>query len=181
MFKGSFSFGAWRNAICTALFMLSTTGFAASSDILMSYERTHDMLATKDNFSVTLYEDGVALVHYPEYMTNAGDYMVELSPSEVQQLRLLVEHPLVQGFNRDEAKSQKRAIDAASQEMFEISDDSYSNFEFHTAGESKSIRWANLSIDADRYPEIGVFRKLTEIEAELLTLDQHPTATAVVD
>jgi len=181
MFKGSLSFGAWRNAIGTALFMLSTTSFAASSDILLSYELTHDMLPTQDNFTVTLYEDGVALVHYPEYMTNSGDYMVELSPSEVQQLRLLVEHPLVKGFNRNEAKSQKRAIDAASQELFEISDDSYSNFEFHTSGESRSVRWANLPIDADRYPEIGAFRKLAEIEAELLKLDQHPTASAVAD
>jgi hypothetical protein len=68
-----------------------------------------------------------------------------------------------------------------SQELFSISDDSYSNFEIHTPGARKSVRWANLSIDADRYPEIGVFLKLAEIEAELLQLDQHPTATMVVE
>ncbi len=181
MLRGSFSTGAWRNVVGAALFLISTTGFAASANVLLSYELTHDMLRTPDNFTVTLYEDGVAVVHYPEYMTNSGDYTVELSPTEVQQLRLLLEHPLVQGFNPGEARSQKQAIDSASQELFEISDDSYSSFEFHTPGASKSIRWANLSIDADRYPEIGVFRKLAEIEAELLQLDQHPTATAVVD
>ena len=65
--------------------------------------------------------------------------------------------------------------------MFEISDDSWSNFEFHTSRESKSIRWENLSIDSERYTEIGVFRKLAEIEEKLLHLDQHPTAEAVVD
>ena len=149
--------------------------------MLLSYELTHDMLRTPDNFSVTVYEDGVTLVHYPEYMVSAGDYMVELSPSEVQEIRLLTEHPLVQGFNAKAAKAEKKAIDAQSGELFAISDDSWSNFEFHAPGAAKSIRWANLAVDADRYPEIGVFRKLAEIEADLLQLDQHPTATPVVD
>lgn len=181
MIKGYFSPRAWRFAILTALFFLSASGFAASPQKLLSYELTHDMLKTPDTLSVTVYEDGIALVHYPEHMTRAGDYVVELSPAEVQRLRLLTEHPLVQGFSPGQARVQKKDIDAQSPELFAISDDSHSNFEIHTPGASKSIRWANLSIDADRYPEIGVFRKLAEIEAELLQLDQHPTATAVVD
>jgi len=172
---------AWLKAISIALFLLSTTGYAAPPGLMLSYELTHDMLPTPDHFSVTVYEDGVALVHYPEYMEKAGDYTVELSASEVQELRLLLEHPLVQGFNPGQLKAQKKDIDAQSDELFAISDDSYSNFEVHTPGTEKSIRWANLSIDADRYQEIGVFRKLAEIEAELLLLDQHPTASAVVD
>ncbi len=181
MSKGFRSPGAWLSAVGFALFLLSTTAFAAPPGLMLSYKLTHDMLRTPDNFSVSVYEDGVALVHYPEYMEKAGDYSVELSASEVQQLRLLLEHPLVQGFNPGQARAQKKDIDAQSQELFAISDDSYSNFEVHTPGAAKSIRWANLSIDADRYPEIGVFRKLAEIEAELLSLDQHPTAKAVVE
>ena len=111
----------------------------------------------------------------------AGDYTVELSKSEVQQIRLLLEHPLVQGFNPGQARAQKQDIDAQSGELFEISDDSWSNFDVHTSGAKKSIRWANVSIDDRRYPEIGVFRKLAEIEAELLQLDEHPTARVVVE
>ena len=106
---------------------------------------------------------------------------MQLTASEVQEIRLLLEHPLVQNFDPGQARAQKKAIDAQSQELFAISDDSYSNFEVHTPGAEKSIRWANLSIDTRRYPEIGVFRKLAEIEAELRQLDQHPTAVAVVD
>lgn len=181
MKKGSFLRRVWRTATVCSLFLLSTSGFAASPQMLLSYELTHDMLRTPDNFSVTVYDDGVALVHYPDYMTNAGDYTVELSPSEVQQIRLLTEDPLVRGFDPAQAKAEKRAVDAQSAELFAISDDSWSNFEIHTPGAKKSIRWANLSIDADRYPTIGVFRKLADIEADLLQLDQHPTATAVVD
>jgi hypothetical protein len=172
---------AWRIAMISALFLFPTAGFAGSPQMMLSYELSHDMLNMPDKFSVTVYEDGIALVHYPEYMTKAGDYTVELTPSEVQRIRLLTEHPLVQGFSPGQARAQKADIDAQSQELFSISDDSYSNFEIHTPGARKSIRWANLSIDADRYPDIGVFRKLAEIEAELLQLDQHPTATAVVD
>jgi hypothetical protein len=181
MKKGFFVHRAWRCVSIAALLLLSTIGYATPPEELLSYELTHDMLRTADRFSVTVYEDGLALVHYPEYMVKAGDYTVELTPSEVQQLRLLVEHPLVQGFNPSEARAQKQAIDAESQALFEISDDSYSNFEFFEPGARKSIRWANLSIDADRYPAIGAFRRLADIEAQLLQLDQHPTASAVVD
>ena len=181
MSKGFRSPRVWLKAVSIALFLLSTTGYAAPPGLMLSYELTHDMLRVPDVFSVSVYEDGVALVHYPEYMEKAGDYTVQLSASEVQQVRLLLEHPLVQGFNPGQAKQQKKAIDDQSQELFAISDDSYSNFEIHTPGAEKSIRWANLSIDNRRYPEIGVFRKLAEIEADLLQLDQHPTAVVVVD
>jgi len=181
MFKGFCSHRAWRNAIGITLILFSITGYSASPGLMLSYELKHDMLRTPDNFSVTVYEDGVALVHYPEYMVKAGDFVVELSPSEVQQLRLLTEHPLVQGFNPGQARAKKLDIDAQSQDLFAISDDSHSNFEFHLPGAKKQIRWANLSVDADRYPEIGVFRKLADIEAELRQLDQHPTARAAVE
>lgn len=181
MSKGFRSPRVWLKAVVFALFLLSTTGYAAPPGLMLSYEQTHDMLPVPDHFSISVYEDGVALVHYPEYMEKAGDYTVQLTASEVQQLRLLLEHPLVQGFNPGQAKQQKKAIDDQSRELFAISDDSYSNFEIYTPGAEKSIRWANLSIDMKRYPEIGVFRKLAEIEAELLQLDQHPTAVAVVD
>lgn len=181
MRKGFCSRRAWLNAICTVLFLFSTTGFAASPGLMLSYELTHDMLRVPDHFSVSVYEDGVALVHYPDYMDKAGDYQVELTPAEVQQIRLLLEHPLVQGFNPGQAKVKKKDIDAQSLELFAISDDSWSNFEVHTPGNEKSIRWANVSIDAERYKEIGVFRKLADIEAQLLQLDQHPTAVAVAD
>ena len=171
----------WLKAAAIALLLLSTSVQAAPPGLMLSYELTHDMLRTTDNFSVSIYEDGVALVHYPEYMDKAGDYAVELSPSEVQEIRLLLEHPLVQGFEPGQAKARKKAIDDQLPEAFAISDDSYSNFELHSTGTEKRIRWANLAVDAERYPEIGVFRKLADVEADLLQLDQHPTARAVQD
>ena len=181
MSKGFCSCRGWLKAIITTLFLLSTTVQAAPPELMLTYELTNDMVRMPDTFSVTVYDDGLALVHYPEYMDKAGDYTVELSPSEVQKLRLLLEHPLVQGFNPGQSKAKKKDIDDQSQELFAISDDSWSNFEVHTPGARKSIRWANLSVDAGRYPEICVFRKLAEVEAELLQLDQHPTAKAVVE
>ena len=181
MKKGICMRRSWLSAIGTGLFLLSTTVYAASPVPMLTYELTHDMLPTPDNFSVTLYEDGIALVHYPGYMQQAGDYSVELSPAEVQEMRLLLEHPLVQGFDPGQEKSRKKGIDSQSDELFSVSDDSYSSFEINASGNGKHIRWANLAIDADRYPEIGVFRKLADIEAELLQLDQHPTARLVVD
>jgi len=168
-------------ASCSALVLLSASAFAARPGMMLGYELSNDLLRTPDHFSVTVYEDGVALVHFPEYMEKAGDYTVQLSPSEVQQLRLALEHPLVQGFNPAVVKAEKQAIDAQSDELFAISDDTWSNFEIDLNGEKKSIRWANLPIEANRYPEIGVFRKLADIQAEMLHLDEHPTAERLAD
>lgn len=166
---------------CLALFVLavSVSVSATPPGLMLSYRVTHDLLRTTDHFSVSVYEDGLALVHYPDYMEQAGDYSVQLSASELQALRLLLEHPLVQGFDPGQAAAEKRRIDAGSPELFAISDDSWSHFEIRSAAGARSIRWANLEIDEDRYPDVGVFRKLAEIERELRQLDQHPTATAV--
>ena len=84
MSKGFCSCRVWLKAMCFALLLFCTTGFASSQEMMLSYELTHDMLRTPDNFSVSVYEDGVALVHYPDYMEKAGDYQVELIPSELQ-------------------------------------------------------------------------------------------------
>ena len=164
-----------------ALHFVSISAFAARPGMMLTYELSNDLLRTTDHFSVTVYEDGVALVHYPEYMVKAGDYTVQLSPSEVKQLRLALEHPLVQGFNPAAIKAQKRAIDAQSDELFAISDDTWSDFEIELNGARKRIRWANLPIEASRYPDIGVFRRLADIEAELLQLDEHPMAERLAD
>ena len=178
MQRGFFSH---RNVLgaCLALFVSVASVSASPPGLVLSYRISHDLLRTTDHFSVSVYEDGLALVHYPAYMERAGDYSVQLSAAELQGLRLLLEHPLVQGFEPGEAAAEKRRIDAQSQELFAISDDSWSHFEFRGAAGVKSIRWANLAIDADRYPDIGVLRKLAEIEEDLRQLDQHPTATAV--
>jgi hypothetical protein len=164
-----------------ALHFVSISAFAARPGMMLTYELSNDLLRTTDHFSVTVYEDGVALVHYPEYMVKAGDYTVQLSPSEVKQLRLALEHPLVQGFNPAAVRAQKRAIDAQSDELFAISDDTWSDFEIELNGARKRIRWANLPIEASRYPDIGVFRRLADIEAELLQLDEHPMAERLAD
>lgn len=175
----------WRGAmLCAgvcAFLVFSVSAFAARPGTMLEYELTHDLLRTSDHFSVTVYEDGVALVHYPEYMDKAGDYTVQLSPPEVKQLRLALEHPLVQGFNPAAVKAQKKTLDEQTGELFAVSDDSWANFEIKRGNTKQRIRWANLPIEARRYPEIGVFKRLAELQADLLQLDQHPTAQAVAD
>jgi hypothetical protein len=169
------------NTGCIALLLLFAIPLAAQPGPMLFYQLTHDMLRTSDHFSVTMYDDGVALVHYPVHMEMAGDYTVQLSPSEVQAIRLLLEHPLVQDFDPGQVGADKRHIDEQSEELFSISDDSYSNFDIGIPGAEKSVRLANLEVDADRYPEIGVFRKLADIEAELLQLAEHPTVELVAE
>jgi len=179
--KGFFRLLSALTTFCASiLFMFSVPGWAQTTPML-TYEIRHELLVSPDRYSVTVYQDGLALVHYPEFMEKAGDYSVQLRPNEIQMFRLLLEHPLVQGFNAAEVRAQKESIEAQSQEMFHISDDSHSDFSINTNGKSKNIRWANLEIDTRRFPGIGVLKKLAEIEAYLQNLDQHPTAQRVED
>ena len=152
---------------------------AQQSAPVMHFQISHALLASPDHFSVAVYEDGMALVHYPEAMQNAGDYAVQLTPSEVQKIRLLMGHPLVTGFDPEEIKKLKTAIEEQSDEIFFISDDSISSFDFRPGKTSQRIRLVNLDADARRYPQIGIFRKLADFQAELHQLHQHPTARPV--
>ena len=159
----------------------------AQTEPILTYRSTHDLLPTDDVHWVEVYEDGTALVHYPVYMKKAGDYAVQLRPNEVQQIRLLLEHPLVWKFDREKLIAEKKRIDAQSTELFAISDNTYSEFEINlpvqpknnASNKSQKIRWANVRIDAERYPGMGIFRKLADIQDSLRELDQHPTAQRV--
>ena len=172
----SLNTGRWVRLL---LLMLSAP-VLAEPQLLLFYESTHDLTPQDDTYWVEVYQDGTALVHYPIYMKKAGDYVVRLSPAEVQQIRVALEHPLVKGFNAQQINQQKKALDAQSVVLSHISDNSYANFEIPNSdaatGERQQIRWANLQSDAANYPGIGVSRKLADIEARLLDLGQHPTA-----
>lgn len=159
--------------------LLSGLVWAQQSTPILHYEISHALLASPDHFSVAVYEDGMALVHYPEAMLNAGDYSVQLTPSEVQKIRLLMEHPLVTGFDPAKVKKQKTVVDEQSGEIFFISDDSTSEFDFRPGKINQRIRLVNLDDDARRYPKIGIFKKLAQFQAELHQLHQHPTARRV--
>ena len=177
MRKRIFRFTPLLTTLVSGVFsLLSGLVWAQQSTPIMHYEISHALLASPDHFSVAVYEDGMALVHYPEAMQNAGDYSVQLTPSEVQKIRLLMEHPLVTGFDPAEIKKQKAAVDEQSDEVFYISDDSISDFDFRPGKKNQRLRLVNLEADARRYPGIGIFRKLAEFQAELHQLHLHPTA-----
>jgi hypothetical protein len=155
---------------------------SAWAEPILFYQASHDLTPNDDSFWVEVHADGTALVHYPDYMKKAGDYSVQLSPAEVQQIRLLLEHPLVQDFDHGLIERQKKNFDDQATELFAISDNTYAEFEINASGQAAAgqrIRWANLRQDAERYPQIGVLRKLAEIEAGLLRLDEHPSAQRV--
>ncbi len=168
--------------ICMSVLLFFPLQAPAQSKPILFYQNTHDLTPGDDTFRVEVHENGTALVHYPSYMKSAGDYYVQLSPSEIQQLRLVLEHPLVQSFDEGQVNVQKKNIDAQSAELFVVSDNSYAEFEIDIQdqdADGKHIRWTNLHIDAERYPQIGVLRKLADIEASLLQLDEHPTAERI--
>ena len=157
---------------------------AAQAEPVLTFKSTHDLLPADDIHWVEFYEDGTVLIHYPVYMKKAGDYVVQLSADEILDILRLLVDPLVLNFDREQVEAEKEEIDAESPVVYAISDNSYSEFEISLRINGSSvlvtsdqlIRWANLNLDKDRYPEIEVLGILAEIEAILMSLADHPAA-----
>ena len=146
-----------------------------SSEPVLVYEASHEMLAESDNLKIEIYSDGHATLHYPDYMVNAGDYQVQLSPGEFQRLINTLDTPAIQSFNKKALGLQKKEQDQASETITFVSDASYSSFEISRNDENgnknqQNIKWPRLHHDAKKYPGIVAINKLAEVESVLLDL-----------
>ena len=156
----------------------------AEAGLILSYQVEHDLLAAADMYRIDVYEDGSVSIHYPDFMKKAGDYSVQLSPSELQRLKRLLDSPSVQGFDANDVASQKNAR-AFQSTLTATSDASYSTFEIvlpessaargSAADNRKQISWPQLQLDAVANPAVFVLQELAEIETFLNALTEHPS------
>ena len=59
----------------------------SSADLVLEYGHIHHMLAEQDSLPLLrIYADGLVKVHYPAYMSRAGDYELLLSRAELMTL-----------------------------------------------------------------------------------------------
>lgn len=163
------------------LFCISTQVWAqnevdlSSSEPVLVYGTSHEMLAESDNLKIEIYSDGNALLHYPDYMVNAGDYQVQLSIGKFQRLINTLDTPAIQSFNKKALGLQKKAQDQDSETITFVSDASYSSFEISRNDEDgnknlQKINWPHLHHDAKKFPGIEAINKLAEVESVLLGL-----------
>ena len=139
--------------------------------------------------SVRVHGDGYVVVHYPRYMKRAGDYALQLSPQEMDNLmRSLVADRKIIEFDETATRRSKRDTALALQEgsrskLFAVLDDSTTVIELRMdrykpasgSGQEifnvdKKISWYGLRSDARQYPNIEAIQNLAAVRQELVSI-----------
>ena len=160
--------------------------------VVVEYTQTLDMILDADpEPQLRIYGDGRVLVHYPAYMKRAGDYEMQLTDAELQQLLNSLEQKGILKFNRSKVlqlKSQSAARIAASSGNKIVttrSDDSRTriniNLDAYTSVLSsvpqldirQEVKWKNLRWDAQEFPDVTELKNAAAAEQVLRDLLTH--------
>jgi hypothetical protein len=169
-----------RSALCTR-FALVATGLLVGSTIFAGVDSPHERGAAVIAYtqritqiddpdpgpSLEVYGDGRVAVHYPYYMTRAGEYALLLAPGELDRLLRSVSAKGVLEFDEASVKRQQEAIGAQRRERIVAFDAATSVIEARLGAVEKRISWYGLGADAASYPEIEALQKLAEFERQL--------------
>ena len=179
----------------------ATFEFAAESDALViQLSRDVGILDADPTPLLRVYGDGLVRIHFPVYMRRAGDYTLQLDPSELEDLvTLIVEDGLVD-FSPEATRARMRGIDAARRAqaggqpgpLTFRSDPETVTIEVRLrrytpavgaarSNVSSTIVWSDARFSAERYPDILTLQSLAEVETRLLALVDRDDATRVQD
>lgn len=163
----------------------------SGESVVLRYQEVIGGLAAEDpGPRVEVFGDGRVLVHYPDYMKQAGTYETRISPAEVDALIAEAVAGGVVDFDRaateaavNEAQAQQRLRKRASGEtiLIDVSDPSTTVIEAtvipvggkRAAKTVGSARWTGLARDAERYPEVKSLRDLAGVEKKMRGLMQR--------
>lgn len=139
--------------------------------------------------SVTIYGDGRAVVHYPRYMKQAGDYELRLAPAEMDRMVAQVGQSVVE-FDEQAARQGKRQeagrrAAGGPASLTIVADASTSVFEVHLdryrpaggaeiANVRKKVAWSGLRNDASQYRSVTPLQQLAGAEEAFRALMQRP-------
>jgi len=132
--------------------------------------------------SVEVFGDGRVAVHFPHYMTRAGDWTDHLSAAELQQLlRTLVDDGVLDLDERAtratlaRARSEQRAAALRGEgTVFEASDPSVTTLTLHADGRARTVVWHGLLADAHMHPDVAGVQRLRHANDALRTLATRP-------
>ena len=158
-----------------------------AAEPVIEYNLVHRMLAKPDPVPLLrIYGNGRVHVHYPDYMTKAGDYEVQLSQSELRALmRSLITDGIID-FDPAPVRSQRQQLDAqrraATGTMFYISDSSDTVIDIRlneyqkgpgtarVVNLKKRFSWPDLKQDARRFPQLREITNANNAAQRLETL-----------
>lgn len=141
--------------------------------------------------SLSVYGDGRVEVHYPRYMLRAGDYTLQLTPDELNELvSSLVSHGLME-FDERAVRRRKRDLEAQVDLFVETFDSVTTEIELRleryrprdSTGPDlpahKRVVWSALRADAKRHSQISEIQDLSAVQQALLSLMQRPDLVKV--
>ena len=152
---------------------------------VIEYNLVHHMLAEPDPEPLLrIYGNGQVRVHYPAYMTRAGNYELQLSQSELRTLLralatdgIIDSDPAATRYQRQQLDAQQHA---ATGTMFYISDSSDTVIDIRlneyqkgpgaarVLNLEKRFIWPDLKQDARRFPQL---REITNANNAAQRLD----------
>lgn len=110
--------------------------------LVLQFSRKYDLLANGDNTPILrLYGDGRLLIHHPRGSKKAGDYILWLTPNEVQQLLAKLDRLGVMKMTARSGESVQTRLQAATTggQLFEISDATHSIVEVHVTRVNRGL------------------------------------------
>ncbi len=163
----------------------------SAEEPILSYTVVHELLGDENDPTplVRVYGDGRVLVHRPVFMVDAGDYEMQLSPQELDELMASMAALRVATTTSEEVERQRdqaRAVRATGGEMHAVLDASYSVIDIRLETLQQSLTSEALSdvqntlvveslqAEARAMPEVAAFQDLVVAERQLRGLMKSP-------
>jgi len=187
LLQGAMGVVMGENAKPTAISHPTIKYSETATEPVIEYNLVHHMLAEPDPEPLLrIYGNGRVHVHYPAYMTRAGDYHLQLNQPELQTLlRALATDGIIE-FDPATTRYQRRQLGAqqraASGRMLYISDSSDTVIDIRlneyqkgpatarVLNLKKHFVWPDLKQDARRFPQLGGITNANNAAQRLETL-----------
>ena len=165
--------------------------FHEPNEIILEYHLRIDEIAEQDPTPLLrIFGDGTVNVHYPIYMKKAGDYYLQLSDQELEELISFLKDNGLFDFDAPQIRQlrnerlldlQSESIETGSESvLFETHDAATSIFIYNVERYAtdkdgitrvmpwrKKIKWHGLKTDAKKFPNIKEITGLAAIEIKL--------------
>lgn len=162
-----------------------------ATEPVIEYNLVHHMLAEQDPEPLLrIYGNGRVHVHYPVYMKKAGDYELQLSKPELDELiRSLADDGIID-FDHGAASAHRKQLEtqqrAATGALYYVSDTTETvidirldEYQRGAAGKrtlnlKKRFAWKNLEHDARQFPHMTEVQQAEAGSQKLHGLLNHP-------
>ena len=178
-----------------------TAGFSFATDSssigpVIYYLQNVEMLSrTNDKKTLSIYRNGRVIVHYPVYMKKAGDYEMQLSSVELEDLLKSLSRNGIMDFDESKVKEKVNAVEKSLQAkglFYDVSDAVVTNIDIsldkyqkNTASPilnnfRKHFRWKNIEHDVKRHESNVALVKANDSVSQLkkLMIDERLVSKA---